>query len=102
MNIYISNLDLQLQDADLRELFTSYGDVQSATVSMDAFTNTSRGFGYVEMPDEEQAQAAIAGLHDSLHQGKTLTVHTAPPQEEKRGSYKVGNGGINPYRFKKN
>ena len=102
MTIFISNLDLHLQDNDLRNLFTSYGDVQSATISMDAFTNTSRGFGYVEMPDEEQGQAAIAGLHESVHNDRPLTVQVALPREEKRGSYKVGNGGINPYRFKKN
>jgi len=102
MNIYIAKFDLQMKNEELKNLFTPYGEVQSALVEMDAFTNLSRGFGYVEMPDEKQAQAAIAGLHHSVLNGNEILVKVAEPKEIKRGSYKVGDGGVNPYRFKKN
>ena len=102
MNIYVAKFDVQMQDEELKNLFKPYGEVQSAKIEIDAFTNQSRGFGYVEMADDAEAQAAIDGLNDSIHNGKTLTVRTAVPIEARRGSYKVGDGGVNPYRFKKN
>jgi RNA recognition motif-containing protein len=102
MNIYVAQFDAQMQDDQLKALFTPFGEVQSAKVEIDVFTNQSRGFGYVEMPDEEQAQAAISGLHETVLNGRSITVQPAKPKEIKRGSYKVGDGGVNPYRFKKN
>ena len=60
MNIYVSNLSFNVQDEDLREFFTEYGEVSSAKVITDKFTGKSRGFGFVEMPDNEAAQKAIA------------------------------------------
>ncbi|RYZ62158.1 MAG: RNA-binding protein, partial [Chitinophagaceae bacterium] len=60
MNIYVANFDTAWKDEDLRQLFTPYGEVASASVEMDVFTEKSRGFGYVDMPDEAAAQAAIA------------------------------------------
>ena len=102
MNIYVAKFDVQMQDEELKNLFKPYGEVQSAKIEIDAFTNQSRGFGYVEMADDAEAQAAIDGLNDSIYNGKTLTVRTAVPIEARRGSYKVGDGGVNPYRFKKN
>ena len=102
MNIHVSQFDVQMQNEELRDFFTPYGDVQSAKIEIDVFTNKSRGFGFVEMPDEEQAKAAIAGLNESVINGKTIKVEAATPKEVKRGSYKVGDGGVNPYRFKKN
>jgi RNA recognition motif-containing protein len=102
MTIYVANFDLQIKDDELRDLFTTYGEVQSANVEMDVFTDKSRGFGYVEMPDEEQAKTAIAGLNDSTFKGRVITVQQAEPKEIRRGSYKVGDGGVNPYRFRKN
>lgn len=102
MNIYISNLDSQLNDGDLKSLFSTYGEVESAEIAKDVFTDQSRGFGYVEMPSEEQAQKAIAGLNNSEIKGLTVTVHEAEPKIVHKGSYKVGNGAVNVYRFKKN
>ncbi|HEX8313398.1 MAG TPA: RNA-binding protein, partial [Flavisolibacter sp.] len=68
----------------------------------DAFTDKSRGFGYVEMQDDQQAKTAIAALDKTEVNGRVITVQEAEPRESKKGSYKVGSGGINPYRFKKN
>ena len=100
MNIYISNLDLQFTDEDLKNLFVPFGSIQSAAISMDAFTDKSRGFGYVDMPNQEEARAAIAALDQAEVNGRKLTVKEAEPKEQNRGSYNVGNGGIRPYRFK--
>jgi RNA recognition motif-containing protein len=102
MNIVISNLDTQLQGDDLRNLFTPYGEVETAEIAIDAFTDQSRGFGYVEMPQEEQARAAIAALHQKELSGRVINVQQAEPKEVRKGSYKVGNGAVNIYRFKKN
>lgn len=102
MNIYISRLDLQWKDQDLEKLFAPFGNVASASISIDGFTEKSRGFGYVEMPDETQAKLAIEALNDSSVDGHQISVQEAEPKEAKRGSYRVGGGAINPYRFKKN
>jgi RNA recognition motif-containing protein len=101
MNIYVANLDTQWNDDRLREMFVPYGTVDSAKVMIDGFTERSRGFGYVEMPVDEEALAAIAALNETEVGGKKLSLKQADPREVRKGSYKVGNGGINPYRFKK-
>ena len=101
MRIYIENLDSTIDNEKLKEIFSSYGEVKSAEVVKDVFTNVSRGFGYVEM-EEEPAQTAIQGLDQSLLNNFKLTVKEAPPVNERKGSYKVGNGAVNVYRFKKN
>lgn len=102
MNIYISNLDSQLKDEDLKNLFSSYGEVGSAEIAKDVFTDQSRGFGYVEMPNEEEAQKAITGINKSEVKGLTVSVQQAEPKVVHKGSYKVGSGAVNVYRFKKN
>lgn len=102
MNIFISNLDTRLTNEDLKSLFAAHGEVSSAAVAIDAFTDRSRGFGYVEMPLEDQARAAIAALHQTELSGQVISVQEATPKEEHKGSYKVGNGAVNVYRFKKN
>ena len=102
MNIYVANFSTQLNNDDLKNLFTPYGEVASAEVAIDGFTEKSRGFGYVEMPDENQARAAIAALNQKELNGTVLNVQEAEPRQLRRGSYKVGSGGFNPYRFKKN
>ena len=101
MNIYVANFDLAWKDEDLRQLFTPFGEVASAAVEMDVFTDKSRGFGYVEMPDDAQAQAAIDALHQKDVNGNQLDVKQATPKVVNKGSYKVGSGGVNPYRFRK-
>ena len=102
MNIYITNLDTQFQNEDLKNLFSSYGEVQSAEISMDAFTDKSRGFGFVEMADETQASAAISALNNTEVSGRKISVEQAAPKEVRNGSYKVGSGAVNVYRFRKN
>ena len=91
MNIYVSNLSFNVQDADLREFFTAYGEVSSAKVIMDKMTSQSRGFGFVEMPDDAAAKKAIAELDGSSVEGRTIKVNEARPKEG--GSSRGGGEG---------
>ena len=101
MNIYIENLDAAVDNEKLTEIFSSFGEVKSAEVVKDLFTDVSRGFGYVEM-EEEAAQDAIKGLNQTLLNNLKIVVKEAPPKSERKGSYKVGSGAVNVYRFRKN
>jgi RNA recognition motif-containing protein len=83
MNIYVSNLSFNVQDEDLREFFTPYGEVTSAKVIMDRETNRSRGFGFVEMSDSTAAKKAIAELDQASVDGRTVKVVEAKPKEDK-------------------
>jgi RNA recognition motif-containing protein len=97
MNIYVSNLSFNVQDEDLREFFTEYGEVTSAKVITDKFTGKSRGFGFVEMPDNEAAQKAIAELDNGIVEGRTIKVMEAKPKEDRparsNDSFRSNNGG---------
>ena len=93
MNIYVSNLSFNVRDEDLREYFAEYGEVSSAKVINDKFTNKSRGFAFVEMPDDEAAKKAIAELDGASVDGRTIGVSVARPKEERTGGSKGGNGG---------
>jgi RNA recognition motif-containing protein len=86
MNIYVSNLSFAVQDEDLREFFTEYGEVSSAKVIMDKFTNRSKGFGFVEMPDDAAAQKAISELDGGIVEGRAIKVMVAKPREERSNS----------------
>lgn len=101
MNIYIANLDSAIDEDNLKQLFSSYGEVKSAEVVKDVFTGVSRGFGYVAM-EEEAAQTAIKELNQTVLHTLTITVEEAPAKKEQKGSYKVGNGATSVFRFKKN
>jgi RNA recognition motif-containing protein len=90
MNIYVSNLSFNVQDEDLREFFAEYGEVTSAKVITDKFTNRSRGFGFVEMADDEAAKKAIAELNGGVVEGRTINVTEAKPREERPAG---GSGG---------
>jgi RNA recognition motif-containing protein len=83
MNIYVSNLSFNVQDEDLREFFAEYGEVSSAKVILDKFTNKSRGFGFVEMPDDAAAQKAIQELDGGMVEGRAIKVTVAKPREER-------------------
>lgn len=85
MNIYVSNLSFNVQDEDLKELFTSFGEVTSAKVIMDRTTGQSRGFGFVEMADTTAAKKAIAELDNGTIEGRNIKVTEARPKEEKSG-----------------
>ena len=93
MNIYVSNLSFNVQDEDLKEFFTEYGEVSSAKVITDKFTGKSRGFGFVEMPDDEAARKAIAELDQASVENRTIRVMEAKPKEEKPAGNRGGGGG---------
>ncbi|MFT4016528.1 MAG: RNA-binding protein [Agriterribacter sp.] len=82
MNIYVSNLGYSFQDEDLSKLFGEYGSVSSAKVITDKFTNRSKGFGFVEMPDKQAAETAIKELDGKVIDGRPVKVSEARPREE--------------------
>ena len=84
MNIYVSNLSFKIQDEDLREYFSEYGEVTSAKVITDKFSQKSRGFGFVEMSDDEAAKKAIAELNGATADGRAMRVTEAQPKEERK------------------
>ena len=86
MNIYVSNLAYNATDDDLRQLFASYGEVDTIRIITDRDTGQARGFGFVEMPDSAAAKAAIQGLQGKELGGRTLTVNEARPREPRRES----------------
>ena len=90
MNIYVSNLSFNVTDDDLKQFFAEYGEISSAKVITDKFTGKSRGFGFVEMPNDVEAEKAIQELNGGQVEGRAITVTVAKPKEERQGSYKVG------------
>lgn len=84
MNIFVSNLSYAVTDADLCDLFKSFGEVSSAKVILDRETQKSRGFGFVEMPDDEAARKAISELEGGEFDGRTIHMKEAQPREERR------------------
>ena len=93
MNIYVGNLSYDTGNAELQEAFSQYGAVDDARVVEDKYTGRSRGFGFVEMANEAEAQKAIAGLNGADLQGRTLTVNEARPRENRRSGGGGGGGG---------
>lgn len=81
MNLYVSNLGFDMQDADLRKLFETYGVVQSAKVIIDKVTGRSRGFGFVEMQDTQEAEQAVSQLNGVMAGGRSLKVNEARPRD---------------------
>ena len=82
MNIYISNLSFSVTDDGLKQMFAAFGEVSSAKVIVDKFTNRSKGFGFVDMPDETAGQKAIQELNDTVVEGRSLNVNLAKPKKE--------------------
>jgi cold-inducible RNA-binding protein len=80
MNIYVGNLPYSFSDSDLEQLFAEHGSVDSAQVIMDRTTGRSRGFGFVEMSNDDEARAAISALNDADADGRRLTVNEARPR----------------------
>ena len=89
MNIYVANISFRAREQELKELFEQFGEVSSAKIVTDRETGRSKGFGFVEMETDEQAKAAIDGLHEQEHEGRRLTVNEAKPREDRGG----GGGG---------
>jgi RNA recognition motif-containing protein len=83
MNIYVGNLPYSVTKEDLSELFSEFGEVGRATVVMDRETNRSKGFGFVEMADDDAANAAIEALNNKDMNGRGLRVNEAKPREER-------------------
>ncbi len=93
MNIYVSNLSFNVTDEDLNEYFAEYGEVTSAKVILDKFTQKSRGFAFVEMSDDEAANKAIKELDGASVDGRTINVSVAKPREERTGGAGGARGG---------
>ena len=83
MNIYVGNLPYGITDAELQELFGEQGDVSSASVITDKFSGQSKGFGFVEMPNNSEADAAIKALNDTALKGRNIKVNQARPRTER-------------------
>ena len=90
--LYVGNLSYNTSDSDLEQLFAAHGTVQSVQIIMDRDTGRSKGFGFVEMGSDAEAQAAIQALNGKEIEGRALTVNEAKPREE-RGGYGGGRGG---------
>lgn len=98
MNIYVGNLSYNTTDEDLRQAFGAHGEVTAVNIIKDRFSGESRGFGFVEMASNEEAQAAIANLNGTELGGRTLNVNEARPRTEGgggggRGGDRRGGGG---------
>lgn len=91
MNIYVSNLSFAVRDEDLREIFAEYGEVSSAKVIMDRVSNRSRGFAFVEMPDDVAAQKAIQELDGATLDGRAVKVNVARPKEKSNNNRSFSN-----------
>ena len=91
--LYVGNLTYAMRDDDLQQHFAEFGTVSSAKVMMDRDTGRSRGFGFVEMGSDAEAQAAIRGLNGQSIDGRALVVNEARPREERPGGFGGGGGG---------
>ena len=83
MNIYVGNLPYDVTDADLREIFSQYGEISQVNLITDKFSGQSKGFGFVEMEDNSQADAAIKGLNESNVKGRSIKVNQAKPRADR-------------------
>jgi len=103
--LYVGNLSYEMTDAALQQLFAAHGTVESAQVITDRDTGRSKGFGFVEMGSDAEAQAAITALNGQDNNGRALTVNEARPREDRggsrgggsRGGFGGGGGGRNRY-----
>jgi RNA recognition motif-containing protein len=95
--LYCGNLSYNVASSDLEQMFGQYGSVKSAEVINDRDTGRSKGFGFVEMNNDQEAQAAIEGLNLKEHDGRALTVNEARPRENRSGGGGGGGGGRGGY-----
>jgi RNA recognition motif-containing protein len=96
MNIYVGNLSRDLTESELREAFAAFGEVTSASIIKDKFSGETRGFGFVEMPNKDEADKAISALNGRDLKGRTATVNEARPRTDKPrtgGGFGGGRGG---------
>jgi RNA recognition motif-containing protein len=100
MNIYVGNLAYNVTEADLKQAFEAFGEVSSANVIRDQYSNRSKGFGFVEMPNPVEAKAAIGGLNGKEINGRSLNVNEAKPRADRNRSGGFGGsrgGGARRY-----
>ena len=95
--LYVGNLPYSMRDEDLNEAFSQYGTVTSAKVMMDRDTGRSKGFGFVEMSSDAEAQAAVNGMNGQALEGRAIVVNEARPREERPGGFRSGGGGGGGY-----
>jgi|SRR6185437_864259 len=93
MNIFVGNIPFQSEESDLQSIFEKYGEVSSVKIIQDNFTGRSKGFGFVTMENNEEAQKAIEAINGYDLQGKALTVNEARPRTEGGGGNRGGGGG---------
>ncbi|CAN5443221.1 hypothetical protein BH11BAC3_BH11BAC3_28300 [soil metagenome] len=98
MNIYVSNLSFNTNDAELNELFSKFGTVSSAKVIMDRETGRSRGFGFVEMDSEDEGKDAMLGLNNKEVEGRAMSVSIAKEREARSSGGSRGGGGYSNNR----
>ena len=97
--LYVGNLSYNVTDSDLQTMFTPHGTVQSAQVIIDKYSNQSKGFGFVEMGSDQEAQSAINALNGQQNDGRALTVNEAKPRENRSGGGGYGGGGGGGRRY---
>jgi RNA recognition motif-containing protein len=90
--LYVGNLGYGVTSSDLEQLFSAHGQIRSAEVIMDRTSGRSKGFGFVEMETDQEAQAAISALNGQQHDGRALTVNEAKPRESRPGGSGGGHG----------
>lgn len=96
MNIFVGSLPFRLEETELKDLFEEYGEVSTAKIITDKLTGRSKGFGFVEMPDDDEAKLAIEGLNGSEIMGRSIVVNQAEERKERgerRGGFGGGSGG---------
>jgi RNA recognition motif-containing protein len=93
MNLFIGNLSRDVTEAELRELFTPFGKLISVTVVKDKFSGVSKGFGFVEMAEKAEAEAAITALHRKPLKGQSMDITEARPREQRKGGHGGRGGG---------
>jgi len=98
MNIFVAKLDYSIQEDSLRTVFENYGEVDSVKIIMDRATGRSKGFGFVEMPSDDEGNAAIEALNDTELEGRAIVVKKAKPREE-NNRYSRGGGNYNRDRY---
>ena len=91
--LYVGNLSFNVTSSDLEKMLSEHGEVQSADVIMDRDSGRSKGFGFVEMGNDQEAEAAIAALNGTEHDGRSITVNEAKPREQRSGGFGGGGGG---------
>ena len=99
MNIYVGNLGFEVSESDLREAFEQFGQVAEVRLIMDKYTGKTKGFGFIEMPEKEEAEKAIAEMNEKDFEGRIIKVSEAKPKTDRgggggrRGGFRGGRGG---------